>query len=620
MPGCPHFALRSMGLVPMLSWAVATLALLTVVGGHDDPDRVVISHRTRAPPGWAMASRCHPLERVRFRIALRQHNVDFLTDMFWDLSNPDSPSYGKWMSRAAIKSLVSPPEEETTPIIEWLMSYGVRKDHIANFGDSLRVTAPVKCVESLFQTELYSFVHETGRTLVRQFGPCSIPSYLAPIIQLVTAISDFPVGKPRVLRHLSGRQSDEGYNVVPSTLSSLYKIEDGVDARGCSQAAIEFQDDASYSPADLKQFYADVAINTTAISHTVGPFDSDYPDAEATLDVQYIASVGVDSTNWYWTADNWMYDFAVDFMEAEEVPLVISLSWGWSEVAQCDVDNDCSTLGIDSKEYVKRTNIEFMKIGLRGVSILVASGDSGSNGRTDPDCQDAVFHPAFPASSPFVTSVGATQLNDPSEVVDPVEPICKTSSCAAGGTEVAVSFDASGFASGGGFSVYSTRPQYQDDAVSDYLNNTKSLPPKTMFSETGRGYPDVAALGHNYLCILDGEVTPVGGTSASAPAFAGVISILNAIRLKRSEPPLGFLNPFLYLMAKEHPAAFFDITDGDNRCTEDGCGSSCHGFSAAKGWDPVTGLGTPNVAEMIKYMSQRRTKVLTHPSQYAQAF
>lgn len=60
-----------------------------------------------------------------------------------------------------------------------------------------------------------------------------------------------------------------------------------------------------------------------------------------------------------------------------------------------------------------------------------------------------------------------------------------------------------------------------------------------MFSETGRGYPDVAALGHNYLCILDGEVTPVGGTSASAPAFAGVISILNAIRLKRSEPPLG---------------------------------------------------------------------------------
>lgn len=89
-------------------------------------------------------------------------------------------------------------------------------------------------------------------------------------------------------------------------------------------------------------------------------------------------------------------------------------------------------------------------------------------GRTDPDCQDAVFHPAFPASSPFVTSVGATQLNDPSEVVDPVEPICKTSSCAAGGTEVAVSFDASGFASGGGFSVYSTRPQYQDDAVSDY--------------------------------------------------------------------------------------------------------------------------------------------------------
>lgn len=62
-----------------------------------------------------------------------------------------------------------------------------------------------------------------------------------------------------------------------------------------------------------------------------------------------------------------MYDFAVDFMEAEEVPLVISLSWGWSEVAQCDVDNDCSTLGIDSKEYVKVANRYHP---YRGVNVL----------------------------------------------------------------------------------------------------------------------------------------------------------------------------------------------------------------------------------------------------------
>jgi tripeptidyl-peptidase-1 len=264
-------------------------------------------------------------------------------------------------------------------------------------------------------------------------------------------------------------------------------------------------------------------------------------------------------------------------------------------------------LGIDSQKYVERTNVEFMKIGLRGVSIVVASGDSGANGRTDPDCTDSVLHPDFPASSPYVTSVGATQIVNPVFFAKKeAEPICAEFSCAKSGVEVAVSFEVSNFASGGGFSAYSATPQYQLDAVQSYLNNSNVvLPTASMFNDKGRGYPDVSALGNNFLCYDEGDVQPVGGTSASAPTWAGVLSQLNSHLIANGAPSIGFANPLLYRMSQEAPKTFQDVVKGDNKCTEQGCQDSCQGFEATGGWDPVTGLGTPNVAEMLKFINAK---------------
>jgi len=89
--------------------------------------------------------------------------------------------------------------------------------------------------------------------------------------------------------------------------------------------------------------------------------------------------------------------------------------------------------------------------------------------------------------------------------------------------------------------------------------------------------------------MVNGEIQEVAGTSCSAPTFAAVVTLLNQERFSQGKGPLGFLNPWLYQTAAENPTAFFDVTQGTN---QDGC---CHvGFSAAPGWDPVTGLGTPN--------------------------
>jgi tripeptidyl-peptidase-1 len=186
-----------------------------------------------------------------------------------------------------------------------------------------------------------------------------------------------------------------------------------------------------------------------------------------------------------------------------------------------------------------------------------------------------------------------------------------TYACASGGLEVAVSAAAAGFTSGGGFSTYSTMPSYQKTAVAHYLTEeAKNLPPASYFNSTHRAYPDVSAMGNNFLIYMEsmGGWSPVGGTSAATPTVAGVAAYLNDFAYNKTGKPLGFLNPLLYQMYAEEPTAFTDVTIGDNKCTEDGCFASCKGYKAAKGWDPVTGLGTPVTTKMLAYVEKQFQK------------
>lgn len=184
-----------------------------------------------------------------------------------------------------------------------------------------------------------------------------------------------------------------------------------------------------------------------------------------------------------------------------------------------------------------------------------------------------VLWPSWPASSPYVTSVGATRFVN-QEVGQPEMASVQ-------------------FGSGGGFSRMfdQTNAQWQVSAVKAYLANHPQdthFPPNGSFPPNGRATPDVSALGEGYQVVANGQVEAVGGTSASAPAFAGMVALLNEARAQKGKPAMGFLNPFLY----QHPDAFRDITLGTNAIGR-GTGPLKYGFNATQGWDPVTGLGTP---------------------------
>ena len=208
------------------------------------------------------------------------------------------------------------------------------------------------------------------------------------------------------------------------------------------------------------------------------------------------------------------------------------------------------------QNYIDRMNTELQKIGVSGRTVLFASGDSGVN------CRRGVlapkFYPNWPASSPYLTTVGGTSGTDKVWIMG-----------------------------GGGFSNKQPMPDYQKEAVQKYLSSG-AAPPKIYFNESGRAYPDVSAFAVDFTIYYQDIETSVDGTSCSAPTFAGVVSLLNDVRLNNNKPTLGFMNPLLY--GKLMGQGFIDVTKGDNRGTSLLCG----GFKATTGWDPASGWGQPN--------------------------
>ncbi|KAJ6261590.1 Tripeptidyl-peptidase [Drechslerella dactyloides] len=204
--------------------------------------------------------------------------------------------------------------------------------------------------------------------------------------------------------------------------------------------------------------------------------------------------------------------------------------------------------------YQRRQCLEVMKLGLQGYTFVVASGDSGvATGGEDDDDPDGclrpagqttgpgtIFNPDFPSNCPYFLAVGSTQWDSRR-------------------TEIATT----ALGSGGGFSNVHARPSYQSAAVSQYLASANLGFPSYdisagdtlganggVFNRGGRGYPDVAAIGSNLLVIRALQVNAipmlVGGTSASAPIWAAMLTRVNEERLKRNMPPVGFVHKLLY--------------------------------------------------------------------------
>jgi tripeptidyl-peptidase-1 len=277
----------------------------------------------------------------------------------------------------------------------------------------------------------------------------------------------------------------------------------------------------------------------------------------------------------------WLAEINDSPSAARPLPLVHSVSYG-------------DTLDQIPSNYTQRVDVEFMKLAARGVSVIFSSGDDGASSveaSTPNSTACTTAHAEWPAASPWVTSVGGTQLSTAAT------PYCNApdAACTQAGERMCSADRGGVITSGGGFGD-APRPAWQRAHVDRYLQSAELAAEglsSAYFNAQGRGYPDVAAYASNFPILINGAYANEFGTSASAPVFAAMVTQWNDILLSQGRPPLGFLNPWLYAMAEQYPEAFTDVTVGVNKCTTAGRNCCAHGFPAARGWDAVSGHGSP---------------------------
>jgi tripeptidyl-peptidase-1 len=427
--------------------------------------------------------------------------------------------------------------------------------------------------ETMFHTSMSRFV--SGSVMTVRTLEFTVPESIAQAVSVVGDLVHFPAVPSQPPKEETGRRLLGGGGggagkwdnactgtggtackglVTPAVLKTRYKLPDApAKASGNNSMAVaEFQGQY-YNTADLGKF----ADGCKVSAPTITDFGKNKESAgvESMLDIEYISAIAnpIPLQVWYQQEYSLLSWIKTGASTANAAPTP-SVSYGNDEIQQTGA------------KYMNQVNVQFQQIGTRGITVLFASGDQGVWGRSGHGSR---FHPDFPGGSPYITVVGGTDF-----VTDDI-----------GDEKVWAS-------GGGGFSDTFARPSYQDSAVQGYLTNpAAALPPASYFNKTGRGYPDVAALGGQKTpyCVNAGRFEGVAGTSASCPVVAGVFALLNDARIAEGKPPLGFLNPLIY----QNAAAFNDVTQGKNNA------GSGEGFTATKGWDAASGMGTPDYSKLL---------------------
>lgn len=537
-----------------------------------------IMEKINIPSQWKSSGTPHPRALMKMQIGLKQKDMSGLQKKLMDVSDPKSANYGKWLSKEELEAFTAPSEDSVKSVKTWLSSFGIKDSDINQpTPDWLEVNVPISQAESMLKSkyELYTNA-ATGQSMART-TQYSIPKTLHEHVDTIQPTTSFHrhIGakvnkdiKPEsgVTKRQSGCNSQ---HITPSCIRSYYNVD--YTSKGKASLAVTGFIEYSASHNDAAQYlsqYQTSAKGSNFKDVSIAGFTNDpnNPTLEGNLDTQIALSVGYPNPVSYLAVGpvtgnpqtepfgDELINFGNYLNSASSPPTSVSTSYGQEEQGL-------------SSNYLDRICNEFMKAGSRGVSIFFSSGDFGVGGNNEGNCNQG-FYALFPASCPYVTAVGSTQFSN--------------------GGEVAAYFDKGG-STGGGYSWHFSAPSWQSNDTSAYANSLTS-DYQGYFNPSGRGYPDVALIGEYYDIVINGAVEPgVYGTSASSPAWASLVSLINDQRISQGKSSLGFLNPLLYSKGR---SAFNDITVGNNR----GCGT--YGFPAASGWDPTTGLGTPNFSKL----------------------
>ncbi|KAJ0163802.1 Tripeptidyl-peptidase sed4 [Colletotrichum tanaceti] len=582
-------------------------------------DARLMSRAASLAQGVKMMSVAADDQQISLQIGIKLQNIEKLEPMLRDISDPDSPNYGKYLTATQVNDMFKPAEASVAAIQAWLAKANVSDVSYPDGGRFVNFATDIATANRVLGASFaYYDVHGTVKLRTKEY---SVPDAMMEHVELVTPTNYFGSIKadpaftnaelPPMFAPLAGRQAPPGPGAKvncsrvfsPPCFELAYNYGAyQADPAGGSRVGFASFLNQSARQDDLTAFLTRFKLPEQKFTSVLINGGQDHQDpagevGEANLDAQVMAAtVKTLPITQYLTGGHGplvpnlrtptqdansnepfleFYQFMMK-QENAQIPQVISMSYG----------DDEQTVPI---EYATRVCNLIGMMGLRGVSILGSSGDTGVGApcRANDGSNTVQFTPQFPATCPYMTSVGGTQAFGP---------------------------ETTWIASGSGFSNYFKQAWYQEAAVNQYLQTGISPETKAYYQPfanfSGRGFPDIAAHSATppFPIFVATKLVGTGGTSASAPLVAGLVGLLNDARIRTGQPAMGFLNPWLY------KRGFKGLTD-----VSTGVAKGCDGtdlqakkplqgagvipfasWNGTQGWDPVTGLGLPNFEEMKK--------------------
>jgi kumamolisin len=508
----------------------------------------------KALPGGRQVGTADPNERIRVTVFLRRGNAGPPFPVANELgSRPIAQR--THLSREQFAAAYGARPQDVAAIRDFAAQYGLQVVSESRARRTVVLGGTVQAFSNAFEAELARWEHPRGTFRCRT-GALTIPAELNGIILSVLGLDNRPQAKThfRVRKRVSAQAGAASYS--PPQVAAAYDFPSGVNGSGQCIGVVELG--GGYNTQDLQTFFTGLGIPSPTVTPvsvdgaTNSPTgDSNGPDGEVELDIEVAGAIAPGAQLGVYFAPNTDAGFldavTTAIHDTTLKPSIISISWGgpessWTQQAMDSLNSACEDGAI------------------MGITIFVASGDDGSSDGVSGGTPTV----DFPASSPYVTGCGGTKLQISDDSITS-EQAWNDLSQNEGAT-------------GGGVSETFALPSFQSSASV----------PKAPNGFAGRGVPDVAGDADpetGYNVVVDGQTLVIGGTSAVAPLWAGLVALINQSIGKNA----GYINPLLYEASVE--SSLHDITVGSNGT-----------YSAGPGWDACTGLGSPDGNKLLNVL------------------
>lgn len=534
-----------------------------------------------------------------------------------------SPLYHHWLTPDTFAARFGVADEDIATVSSWLASRGFHLDNIARSHDRITFSGTAAQVNSAFGTELHHYRTE-GESHFAPASDLTLPAELASVTAAVLHLSDFRP-KPNIKVQTRPKPeftsfSTQAHYLTPGDIETMYDLKpltsNSLDGTGQAIAVVG-QSYVDTSPSSSVTTFQQNLGTVNTVTPVIVPGSGaeavvSGDEGESEIDLEYSSGIAFKANIFLvYVGSNPNYSVfdALAYAITEDVAPVVSISYGVCEPLISAADAD-------------QSNAVFEQAAAQGQTLVASAGDSGSTACAAFTTEEGVtaaqqqaLAVSFPASSPYVTAVGGTQMAagtfsaGDSSYWASASSSDNTNSLLSYVPEVVWNEDSADFgiaAGGGGTSIYFSRPSWQTGVPGIPTGGFRLLPDIALQSSVNSpGFllcsSDPTLIGPQKASCVNGmlgssnQYTTAGGTSFAAPIFAGFLAILNQQQQANGQ---GNINPVLYSLAanpKTYAAAFHDITSGTNACLPTAATCSIGGesnYAATQGYDQATGLGS----------------------------